>query len=80
MRAFVVAAAFFIDYKDIGLVLVEGWEEVDYTITLVDTGVFDVFDALHHKEALLLWEHRLAMLILQESGVGAYTDIKIAIL
>ena len=67
--ALIVATTFFVDYKDIWLVLVEGWEEVDDSSTLVDAGVFDIFDTLNHEETLLLGEHRFAMLVLQISGV-----------
>lgn len=76
--ALIVATTFFVDYKDIWLVLVERREEVDDTTTLVDAGFLDVFDALYHEEALLLREHRLAMLVLLISGVGTNADIKIS--
>ena len=64
-----------IDNEDVGLDDIEGGYEVDDTPTLVDIGLLNGLDILDHEEALLLGEHRLAVLVLEVGGIRTDTYI-----
>ena len=72
------AAAFGIDYEYIGLDQVECGDEVDDATAIVDIGFLDGLDILDHKQAFLLGEHGLTMLVLQVGGIGADAYIEVA--
>ena len=75
--ALFVAASFGIDYENVRTHKVQCRQIVDDAASCIDEGVLDIAYALHHEEAFLLREHRLAMLVLQVGGIGAYSHIEI---
>ena len=73
-----IGAAFGIDHENIGFYHVDGRNEIKHAASLVNICVLNRLDILHHKQAFLLREHRLAVLVLFVCCVGANTYIKVA--
>ena len=73
-----IGAAFGIDHENVGFYHVEGRNEIEHAASLVNIRVLYRLDVLHHKQAFLLGEHRLAVLVLFVCCVGANSYIKVA--
>ena len=73
-------AAVGVDHETVRLDQVQRRQKVDHSAALVDHGVLDVADRLDHKEALVLREHRLMMLVLKYRSVRSDADIQVAVL
>ena len=77
--ALIVASAFRIDYENVRLHYIQSRNVVDDSASGVDVGVLHIFDALDHEEALLLREHRLAVLVFEVGLVRSYSHIEVTV-